>query len=74
MTNNLKRQVEVQGMKKLDNVKGVQTLNANELKQIEGGGFWSWIKKHLGIGTVTIPDSENQTSHTYPVIEATFKF
>lgn len=37
MTNNLKRQVEVQGMKKLDNVKGVQALDARELQEIEGG-------------------------------------
>lgn len=37
MTNNLKRQVEVQGTKKLDSVKGVQTLEINEMKEIEGG-------------------------------------
>lgn len=37
MTNNLKRQVEVQGTKKLDSVKGVRVLEFNELKQIEGG-------------------------------------
>ncbi|WP_172914659.1 hypothetical protein [Capnocytophaga canis] len=37
MTNKLTKQVEVQGMKKLDSIKGVQALNAQELKEIEGG-------------------------------------
>ncbi|GIM52132.1 hypothetical protein CAPN004_11620 [Capnocytophaga cynodegmi] len=39
MKNHFKKQVEVQGMKKLDNIKGVQTLEAKDLKEIEGG----WI-------------------------------
>lgn len=62
-------------MKKFNRVKGVQLLELEEMRNIQGGSrIWNWIKKHLGIGSVTIPDSENQTSHTYPVIEATFKF
>ncbi len=38
MTNKLTKQVEVQGMKKLDSIKGVQALNAKELKEIEEVG------------------------------------
>lgn len=37
MTDNLKKQVEVQGTKKLGSVKGVQTLELNEMREIEGG-------------------------------------
>lgn len=33
------KQVEVQGMKKLDNVKGVQALELKEMREMEGG----WI-------------------------------
>ncbi|ATA74722.1 hypothetical protein ACILDT_07175 [Capnocytophaga canis] len=39
MTNKLTKQVEVQGMKKLDSVKGVQALDTKELKEVEGGGI-----------------------------------
>lgn len=35
--NTLKRQVEVQSTKKLDSVKGVQTLSLSEMKEIDGG-------------------------------------
>ena len=44
MKNHFKKQVEVQGMKKLDSIKGVQTLEAKDLKEIEGGffGFGPW--------------------------------
>lgn len=31
------KQVEVQGTKKLDNLKGVQVLELNEMKETEGG-------------------------------------
>lgn len=39
MTDNSKRQVEVQGTKKLDSVKGVQALSFEEVKKINGGIF-----------------------------------
>lgn len=41
MKNHFNKQVEVQGIKKLDSVKGVQALDAKELREIEGG----WIRE-----------------------------
>ncbi|WP_172917828.1 hypothetical protein [Capnocytophaga canis] len=49
MTNKLTKQVEVQGMKKLDSIKGVQALDAKELREIDGGSVWKWIRKHVGV-------------------------
>lgn len=37
MTKKIKTQVEVQGTKKLDSIKGVQLLSLNEMQEIEGG-------------------------------------
>lgn len=37
MKKHFKKQVEVQGIKKLDSIKGVQTLDAKELREIDGG-------------------------------------
>lgn len=40
MTKSINKQVEAQGVKKLDSFKGFETLNSKELQEIEGG---SWI-------------------------------
>lgn len=37
MDKQIKKQVEAQGVKKLDSIKGVQALNMQELKEVEGG-------------------------------------
>lgn len=37
MTKSINKQVEAQGVKKLDSFKGFQELNAKELQEIEGG-------------------------------------
>ncbi len=37
MTNKFKQQVEARGVKKLDSLKGVETLSVQELREIEGG-------------------------------------
>ena len=37
MTKSINKQVEAQGVKKLDSFKGFQELNVQELQEIEGG-------------------------------------
>ena len=37
MTKSINKQVEAQGVKKLDSFKGFQELNAKELQEIDGG-------------------------------------
>lgn len=41
------KQVEVQGTKKLDSIRGIQELKLDEMKEIQGGGFFDWIWKHV---------------------------
>lgn len=47
MKREFNQQVEAQGVKALDSVKGVEALSVKELKVIEGGGFIDWCKRHL---------------------------
>jgi len=56
MTNKIKQQVEAQGVKAHDSVKGVEALSVKELKVIEGGGFIDWCKRHLRPKVFTIRD------------------
>ena len=48
MTKSINKQVEAQGVKKLDSFKGFETLNSKELQEIEGGSWigdaWNFIK------------------------------
>lgn len=37
MTKSINKQVEAQGVKKLDSFKGFQELNSKELREVEGG-------------------------------------
>jgi len=60
MTKSINKQVEAQGVKKLDSFKGFETLNSKELQEIEGGCFifdaWNFIKKHTRVVIMTIRD------------------
>ncbi|WP_304296425.1 ComC/BlpC family leader-containing pheromone/bacteriocin [Capnocytophaga leadbetteri] len=60
MTKSINKQVEAQGVKKLDSFKGFETLNSKELQEIEGGSWigdaWNFIKKHTRVVIMTIRD------------------
>ena len=69
MTKSINKQVEAQGVKKLDSFKGFQELNVQELQEIEGGNFidraWQWMKKHVSIRPKTFPVRDQITGRPY---------
>ncbi|WPC11397.1 hypothetical protein LEQ04_12705 [Riemerella anatipestifer] len=46
-------------------------LNSQEMKAVEGGGIWSWIKEHIFGWVDTVPNKDGQAS---PAAGAGIKF